>query len=79
VVALAGGVTETGRPRDVRLLRGGVETRIDLAAPATALAPIRSGDQIFVDRRTSVFREYIAPAGGLIAALAALANLLINN
>ena len=79
VVALAGGVTEAGRARDVRLLRGGVETRIDLAAPATALAPIRSGDQIFVERRTNVFREYIAPVGGLVAALAAVANLIVNN
>ena len=77
-VALAGGLTETGRTTRARLLRGGAETRIDLSSAETALAPIRSGDQIYVERRVNVFREYIAPAGGLVAALAALANLAVN-
>lgn len=78
-VALAGGVTEAGRAREARLLRRGSETRIDLTSPAAASAPIRSGDQIFVERRTSVFREYVAPVGSLVAALAAVAGLLLNN
>lgn len=78
-VALAGGITETGRTTRARLLRGGRETRLDLSAPETALTPIRSGDQIYVERRVNFFREYIAPAGGLVAALATIANLLISN
>jgi protein involved in polysaccharide export with SLBB domain len=78
-VALAGGATERGRLEAVRLFRGGAEIRVDLTRPEAGLAqdPIRSGDQIFVDRRVSVFREYIAPAASVVAAAAALLRLVI--
>jgi polysaccharide export outer membrane protein len=79
-VGLAGGVTELARLDRVILFRGGVETRVDLsrAEPGAGQTPIRSGDQILVHRRVSIFREYIAPAGGVVAALATLISLIIN-
>lgn len=79
-VALAGGATERGRLERVRLFRGGEEILIDLTRPEIGAAqqPIRSGDQIFVARRASVFREYVAPAGSITAALVALANLVLR-
>jgi protein involved in polysaccharide export with SLBB domain len=79
-VAMAGGATERGRMERVRLFRGGEVMVVDLTSPRAGLAqePIRSGDQIFVDRKTSLFRDYIAPAGGVVAALATLLNILIR-
>ena len=80
VVALAGGSTDRGRLESVRLNRGGRETIIDLKTPGASMAqsPVQSGDQIFVDRRPSVFREVIAPAASVLAALAAVANIIIK-
>lgn len=77
-VALAGGVTDQGRMDRVRLIRGGQEIRVDLQSTreGPAQSPVRSGDQIVVDRRVNVFREYIAPSGGIAAALVALINLV---
>jgi polysaccharide export outer membrane protein len=73
-IALAGGATERGRLERVRLFRDGREVQIDLTRPEAGAAqgPIRSGDQIFVDRRVSIFRDYIAPAGSITAALVSL-------
>ena len=79
-VAMAGGASDRGRLDQVRLLRDGEERWIDLTSPQSGLAqsPVRSGDQIFVERRTSIFRDYVAPAGSIIAALAAVANIILN-
>lgn len=81
-VALAGGVSDRGKLEAVRLQRAGTRQVVDLTDPvpgALANTPIRSGDQLFVERRVSVFREYIAPAGSILAALAAIASLIIRN
>lgn len=77
-VALAGGASERGRLEKVRLFRGGEEVLIDMTSPEAGLAqdPIRSGDQIYVDRRTSLFRDYIAPAGSITAAIVSLISVL---
>lgn len=79
-VAMAGGATERGRMERVRLFRGGEVLAVDLTSPQAGLAQeaIRSGDQIFVDRKTSLFRDFVAPAGGIVAALATLLNILIR-
>jgi polysaccharide export outer membrane protein len=75
-VALAGGATERGRLDRVRLFRGGTEYSIDLTRPERGMSSdlIQSGDQIVVGRRSSVLRDYIAPAGSIIGALAAVLN-----
>jgi len=81
-IAMAGGVTERGKLESVRLLRGGSRVVVDLTDPslgALGNSPVRSGDQLFVERRVSVFRDYIAPAGSITAALAAIASLILRN
>ncbi|HEX2202136.1 MAG TPA: polysaccharide biosynthesis/export family protein [Longimicrobium sp.] len=80
-VAAAGGVTEFGRLDNVRLIRGGQETRINLkrADPEVAEMRIRSGDQIRVMRRANILRDYVGPAASLIAAGAALISVFDNN
>jgi protein involved in polysaccharide export with SLBB domain len=78
-IARAGGITERGRLDRVHLKRNGTETVLDLTVAGPGEQRVRSGDQIFVDQRNSVFRDYIAPAGGLVAAAAALLNIIIRH
>ncbi|NIP78173.1 MAG: hypothetical protein GWM90_02795 [Gemmatimonadetes bacterium] len=79
-IAMAGGPTERGRLDNVRLLRGGREFVVDMTRPDADLAQmaIRSGDQIMVARRVSVFREYIAPFAAVTAAVAAVLNVILR-
>ena len=80
-VAQAGGGTDRAKLREVRLQRDGQIMMIDLTDPSPsglAHSAVRSGDQLFVERRTSVFRDYIAPAGSIVAAMAAIANILLR-
>jgi protein involved in polysaccharide export with SLBB domain len=52
VIALAGGVLETGNPNRVTIVRGGEEIRLDREEIASfATAELRSGDQVVVGRR----------------------------
>ena len=79
-VAAAGGVSPTGRPDRVVLVRGG-ETRIlDLSVPGGpgATERVRSGDLIVVERRSTWARDFLAPAASLAGVTLALINLLIN-
>lgn len=80
-VAQAGGVTEQGRLDQVRLLRGGGETVLDLTQPGTVTSAmhVHSGDQILVERRSSNFRDYVIPLGSVVAGVAALLSLLIHH
>jgi protein involved in polysaccharide export with SLBB domain len=81
-MVLAGGPTERGRLDRVRMVRGGRESLLDLTDPAAPMAAttIQSGDQFYVARRDpSVFREYILPASGLLAALVSLLNIMTRN
>jgi protein involved in polysaccharide export with SLBB domain len=73
-VARAGSVTERGRLDRIRLVRDGRETIIDLSRGNGAAARLRvqSGDEIVVDRRRSVLREYVVPFATLTGAAAAL-------
>jgi protein involved in polysaccharide export with SLBB domain len=77
-VAAAGGPTERARTTEGRLLRRGQEFRLDLTRPDVGVAaqPIQAGDQILIPRRVSIFRDYIAPAGGLIGAAVSLIGIL---
>jgi polysaccharide export outer membrane protein len=79
-VALAGGGTENARLSDVRLTRAGTVVPIDLTRPGTGMAGerIRSGDALFVPLRLNVFREYVAPASSIVAALISVITLVIN-
>lgn len=79
-VAQAGGFTERSMVRKVRLYRGDREYLVDLTRPDEGLAhqPIRSGDQIVVDRQRSVFREYVAPVASIAGAIAAIVSVYIR-
>lgn len=79
-VAQAGGVTVQGQLDRVRLLRGGSVLSIDLTRPGTGVSQmsIRSGDQIVVERKRSVFREIIVPLGSVVAGVAGVASLIIR-
>jgi protein involved in polysaccharide export with SLBB domain len=79
-VGLAGGVTERGQLEKVDLLRGGQLTVVDLtsAQGGNSNIPVNSGDQIYVHARRSVFREVVIPTVSILAALASIANLVVN-
>jgi len=78
-VARAGGPTQFGRLDRVRLLRGGAnggqtQVRLDLTRLESGAAQmsIRSGDQILVERRRSIFSQVILPSVTVIGALASV-------
>lgn len=75
-VAIAG-PTERGRLDRVRLLRDGQEYYLDLTDVESDVSQIRiqSGDQLWVERRVSIFRDYIAPAGSITSAVISFINL----
>jgi len=80
-VALAGGATERGHRDRVRLVRAGSDIVVDLrrADVTGAGMPIRSGDQITVERTSAVFRDYIAPTIGLLGGIASIMTVVIYN
>ena len=79
-VALAGGPTDRGRWDRVRLLRGPRQERFDLTTPAGQTDfPVVSGDQILVERRRAVFRDYLAPLITVVGATAAVVNAVNRN
>jgi protein involved in polysaccharide export with SLBB domain len=79
-VALAGGPTERGRRDRVRLLRDNRELLINLTLPDRTLArtTVRSGDEIIIERRRALFREYVAPAITVAGATAAIVNVVLR-
>jgi protein involved in polysaccharide export with SLBB domain len=79
-VAMTGGISDRGRLDRVILRRGDEEFRLDLTDPRARLrqVTVRSGDEIVVERRSSVFRDHVGPAASVIAALAALARLFVD-
>ena len=77
-VALAGGVLERGKMEQVKLIRGGASTNVDMTDSASpeAFLTVKSGDQIMVPRRSNILREYLFPSAGIISAAAVLINAL---
>jgi protein involved in polysaccharide export with SLBB domain len=80
-VAAGGGVGELGRPDRVQLFREGRAMQVDLTKPepGNAQMPIRSGDQIYVARRSAVFREVVLPVVSIAGAAAAIVNVVMRN
>ena len=72
-VAIAGGATPRGRSDRVRLLSDGriQHIRIDGTDP-TASLPVRSGDQLVIERSGNVFRDVIAPLIGVAGSIASI-------
>jgi polysaccharide biosynthesis/export protein len=79
-VAAAGGVAERGNAEQVQLFREGRAIHVDLThpEPGNAQTSIRSGDQIYVGRRSSTFREYVLPAVGFAGAVAAILDVILS-
>jgi polysaccharide export outer membrane protein len=85
-VARAGGPTQFAKRNKVRVLRmersgRQEELRVDLMHPETGLAnsPVRSGDLIVVERRTSFFRDILLPGLTIVGSLASIAILIDRN
>ncbi len=81
-VARAGGASENGASNRVRVLRfegaRQQELVVDLNDPTTGSGtiPVRSGDQIVVDRKRSFFRDFLIPALGIVGSIASIALLI---
>jgi polysaccharide biosynthesis/export protein len=82
-VARAGGTTQSGARNRIRVLRlepNGQQQQMvfNLADPNSnqGTLPVRSGDQIIVDRRKSFFRDYLVPALGIIGSIASVGLLI---
>lgn len=78
-IAIAGGPTERGVLRDVRVIRDRQEIKIDVSRPDSdaAILQIRSGDQILIGRRGRSAIEYVAPITSSIAAVAAIIGIIV--
>lgn len=79
-IALAGGPTDRGNLREVKVIRDRNEIKFDISRPDSdaGVLQIRSGDQILVARRGRSAIEFIAPITSSIAAVAAVASILIR-
>jgi len=82
-VARAGGTTKDGARGSVRVLRlerngQQQELRVNLSDPSSnsATLPVRSGDQIVVDRKRSFVRDILVPTLGVIGSIASVGILI---
>ena len=79
-LALAGGPTERGELKVVKVIRDRQTISIDLSGPDSeaSILQIRSGDQILVGRRKASATSLIAPVSSSIAAIAAIISIIIS-
>jgi polysaccharide export outer membrane protein len=79
-IAIAGGNTDRGNLREVKVIRDRNEIKMDVSRPDSdaGVLQIRSGDQILIGRRGRSAMEYVAPITSSIAAIAAIASILIK-
>ena len=73
-VAQAGGGSDESVLKRVRLIRGARQVIIDLTDTKEnrGAMPVRSGDQIFLERRGNTFRDIIGPVASILGAAAAI-------
>lgn len=79
-LALAGGPSQDGRDDRIQLIRDHRLIVIDLQQPqaGTSQMPVRSHDEIIVEKYTPVFSKYIAPAITLAGATAAIITVFLR-
>jgi len=79
-VAMAGGASERGRADRVRVFRNGTQFVLDLTDPESRVATtlVQSGDQIVVDRRVEILREYVLPGLTVVGTVAGILNLVLR-
>ncbi len=82
-VARAGGATENGARNRIRVLRlepngRQQEVILNLSDPTggSGTLPVRSGDQIVIDRRRSFVRDILIPGLGIIGSVASVGLLI---
>ncbi len=77
-ITLAGGPTDQGELRQVRVIRDRQEVKIDLSKPDSeaGVLQIRSGDQVLVGRKSKSFLTVIGPISSTIAAAAAITTVI---
>ncbi|HEU4642625.1 MAG TPA: polysaccharide biosynthesis/export family protein [Gemmatimonadaceae bacterium] len=73
-IVLAGDVTDDGRSDQVQLVRDGRRTTVHLNSDqlATALMPVRSGDELVVPKKRALWRDFFGPAVTVLGATAAI-------
>ena len=78
LIGLAGGPTERGQLEKVTVTRRQQRETFDLteAQSTGAMLEVRSGDQITIERRRSVFTEIIVPSASMVGALAAIITVI---
>jgi protein involved in polysaccharide export with SLBB domain len=78
-IGLAGGPTDRAELERVILERRQSRTVLDLAAESpSAMVEVRSGDQVLISRRRSVFTDIVAPAASVIGAAAAIVSVIVQ-
>ena len=77
-IAQAGGGSEQANLKKVRLVRGNGQQMIDLTDLRVnrGALPVESGDQIFISRRSSAFRDVIGPLASVLGAGAAIISII---
>jgi polysaccharide export outer membrane protein len=82
-LARAGGVNQNGARNRVRVLRlqpNGEQSQVklDLASPGSndGTLPVRSGDQIIIDRKKSFARDILLPVLGIVGSIASVGLLI---
>jgi polysaccharide export outer membrane protein len=79
-IAIAGGPTDRGNLREVKVIRDRNEIKMDISRPDSdaGVLQIRSGDQVLIGRRGRSAMEYIGPVASSIAAIAAIISIFVS-
>lgn len=77
VVARAGGTTSDGELEEVRILRGGTEVNTNVRSQAGAFERLRSGDQVYVPRRSWLARHSGVVVSGAISMVGFLIGVVV--
>jgi len=78
-IAIAGGQTDRGNLREVKVIRDRNEIKMDVSRPDSdaGVLQIRSGDQVLVGRRGRSALDYLGPVTSSIAAVAAIISIFV--
>jgi len=79
LIALAGGPTDRAELERVVLVRRQSRNVLDVTAESpSAMVEMRSGDQVLIGRRRSLFSDVVAPAASVVGAAAAVVSIIIQ-
>jgi polysaccharide export outer membrane protein len=78
LIALAGGATQTGKLKDIRVTRNGREIRSDLNERSPVGERLGSGDQILVPERSWFSRQGVFLLAGSLSAITVLVTQVVK-